>query len=99
MPKFNFKLTRFDKLMPGRIHNVLLICSSYDYFTLNVEGRIEEQLYDEYKDLNLVYSPRIVHVRTAEDALANEAETIDNPNPAKTYGSLIQSQFPSSAPS
>ena len=72
-PVFDIDLMRFERLMQNRIHKILLVCSEYDYFSLNVDGRIEEQIFKEYQQLNLSYSPRIIHVETAEEAL-KEAE-------------------------
>ncbi|HDP75162.1 MAG TPA: response regulator [Bacteroidales bacterium] len=49
--------TSFDKLMQKRIYKVLLICSSYDAFLLEEDGRIDEQIFNEYVSLNLRYPP------------------------------------------
>lgn len=67
--KFHFTETAFNKLMSKRIYKVLLICSRYDAFILEEDGRIDEQLFNEYVSLNLRYPPEIVQVSTAEDAI------------------------------
>ena len=64
-----FSETPFDSLMQQRIHRVLIVCSEYDSFTLEEDGRIEEQIFNEYVSLNLRYPPRIMHADTAEQAL------------------------------
>ncbi|NPA67429.1 MAG: phosphoenolpyruvate synthase [Chlorobi bacterium] len=64
-----FSETPFDSLMQQRIHRVLIVCSEYDSFTLEEDGRIEEQIFNEYVSLNLRYPPRIMHAYTAEQAL------------------------------
>ncbi|MGQ1787693.1 MULTISPECIES: PEP/pyruvate-binding domain-containing protein [unclassified Saccharicrinis] len=64
-----FTQTAFNKLMQRRIQSVLLISSSYDAFLLEEDGRIEEQIFNEYVALNLRYPPRFIQVTTAEDAL------------------------------
>ncbi len=64
-----FSETPFDSLMQQRIHRVLIVCSEYDAFNLEVDGRIEEQIFNEYVSLNLRYPPRIMHADTAEQAL------------------------------
>jgi len=64
-----FSETPFHKLMRNRIHKVLLVCSSYDAFTLEEDGRIEEQLFNEYIQLSLHHPPQIIHAATAEKAL------------------------------
>jgi len=66
---FRFTETPFNLLMHNRIHQVLLITSEYDAFTLEEDGRIEEQLFNEYISLNLHHPPRIINARTAKEAL------------------------------
>jgi hypothetical protein len=67
--KFHFTETAFNKLMSKRIYKVLLICSRYDAFILEEDGRIDEQLFNEYVSLNLRYPPEIIQVSTAEEAI------------------------------
>ena len=64
-----FSETPFDSLMQQRVHRVLIVCSEYDSFTLEEDGRIEEQIFNEYVSLNLRYPPSIMHADTAEQAL------------------------------
>lgn len=71
---YNNKLIRFSntpfyELMKRRIHKVLIVASEYDSFTLEVDGRIDEQIFNEYVSLNLSNPPSIKHVATAEEAL------------------------------
>ena len=66
--KFQFKETPFKKLMDNRINDILLVCSNYDKFMLDEDGRIDEQLFQEYVSLNLRYPPRFTHVSTEEEA-------------------------------
>lgn len=66
---FRFKDTSFDSLMAKRIFNVLLIATKYDSFMLEDDGRIDEQIFNEYTSLNLSYPPRFTQVVTEEDAL------------------------------
>ncbi|MGB4407758.1 MAG: PEP/pyruvate-binding domain-containing protein, partial [Sphaerochaeta sp.] len=56
--------------MLRHIYNVLLICSDYDRFQLEEDGRVEEELYLEYTQLGLNNPPKITHTNTAEEALA-----------------------------
>jgi len=65
----HFSNTPFYDLMKRRIHKVLIVASEYDSFTLEVDGRIDEQIFNEYVSLNLSNPPSIKHVSTAEDAL------------------------------
>ncbi len=66
--KYYFAETAFDLLMKRRILNVLLICSKYDAFMLEEDGRIEEQIFNEYVNLNLRYPPKFIHVTSADAA-------------------------------
>ena len=68
--KLYFKDTSFASLMKHRIYNVLLISNKYDAFILEEDGRIEEQLFNEYYALNLRYPPRFTIVDTLDDAVA-----------------------------
>ncbi|MCD4792364.1 MAG: phosphoenolpyruvate synthase [Bacteroidales bacterium] len=70
-----FSETPFDNLMQKRIHQVLIVCSEYDSFTLEEDGRIEEQIFNEYVSLNLRYPPSIIHANTAEEALKKMHKT------------------------
>ncbi|MDH6308823.1 CheY-like chemotaxis protein [Dysgonomonas sp. PFB1-18] len=71
---FRFKDTSFASLMTKRIFNVLLIATKYDSFTLEDDGRIDEQIFNEYTSLNLNYPPRFTQVVTEEEALAELSE-------------------------
>ncbi len=74
----NFSQTKFGNLMQRRIQSVLLISSSYDAFLLEEDGRIEEQIFNEYVSLNIRYPPRFIKVTNSKDALkVLENQTID----------------------
>ncbi|HEX3009661.1 MAG TPA: PEP/pyruvate-binding domain-containing protein [Bacteroidales bacterium] len=76
--KFSFQETAFNLLMQKRISKVLLICSSYDAFMLEEDGRIDEQIFNEYVSLHLRYPPRFVLADSAEEAFKIlENEKID----------------------
>jgi len=60
----------FSNLMLKHIYNVLLICSDYDRFQLEEDGRVEEELFIEYTQLGLNNPPKITHTNTGEEALA-----------------------------
>lgn len=65
----DFSETAFNKLMQKRIYKVLLICSHYDAFMLEEDGRIDEQIFNEYTSLNLRYPPNFIQVHSAHEAL------------------------------
>jgi CheY-like chemotaxis protein len=58
----------FNKLMQKRINNVLLVCSTYDAFMLEEDGRINEKIFNEYTSLNLRYPPQFS--RASSSAMA-----------------------------
>lgn len=59
----------FSNLMLKHVYNVLLICSDYDRFMLEEDGRVEEELYQEYTALGLSNPPKITHTNNEETAL------------------------------
>jgi len=74
----NFKDTSFANLMEKRIYNVLLIATKYDAFMLEDDGRVEEQIFNEYVSLSLRYPPRFTQVTSEEEAIeALSSRTFD----------------------
>jgi CheY-like chemotaxis protein len=65
-----FKDTSFASLMNKRILNVLLIATKYDAFMLEDDGRIDEQIFNEYTSLSLRYPPRFTQVTTEQEAVS-----------------------------
>ena len=49
--------------------NVLLVSSIYDSFMLEEDGRLSDQIYEEFQILNLRTLPRITRVSSANEAL------------------------------
>ncbi len=62
--------TSFNLLMQKRIRKVLVICSQYDFYMLEEDGRIDEHIFNEYVSLNLRYPPVFKHADSARSALA-----------------------------
>jgi len=54
--------------MQKRIRQVLLICSHYDAFMLEEDGRIDEQIFNEYVSLHLRYPPSFIQVGSSVEA-------------------------------
>jgi CheY-like chemotaxis protein len=74
----DFSHTAFNLLMQRRIRTVLIISSNYDFFMLEEDGRIDEQIFNEYVSLNLRYPPVFVKASsTAEAFRILEEEDID----------------------
>ncbi len=68
LQKFDFTDTPFNLLMQRRIQRVLMICSNYDNYMLEEDGRIDEQIFNEYASLNLRHPPSFIQTDNAEDA-------------------------------
>ena len=68
LSRLYLKETAFQNLMQKRIFNVLLIATPYDAFMLEEDGRVEEQVYNEYVSLNLSSPPRFTKVANYAEA-------------------------------
>jgi hypothetical protein len=68
----------FDRLMPRRVRNLLLVASHYDSFTFEEDGALGEVLQSDFLELSLRQAPRIDRVPTARRALERlESERYD----------------------
>ena len=63
------RFERFDRLMPFRVQDVLLVSNLYDSFILREDGRLNELLIGESRELNLQQIPGITHVSNCAQAL------------------------------
>lgn len=61
--------TPFADLMNRRIYNIMLLASQYDSFMLEDDGRVDEEIFNEYTHLGLRYPPRFTQVTTQQEAL------------------------------
>ena len=59
----------FHNLMNKKIRDILLISSIYDGYILEQEGKLSEQIFSEYHQLNLTSAPKITNVSICEDAI------------------------------
>jgi CheY-like chemotaxis protein len=59
----------FDSLMPFRVQDILLVSSLYDSFILREDGRLNELLIGESRELDLQQIPGITHVSNCTQAL------------------------------
>ncbi|MFW5706433.1 MAG: PEP/pyruvate-binding domain-containing protein [Bacteroidota bacterium] len=66
--RHEFSEISYQDLMQERIINVLLICSNYDAFMLEEDGRINEKIFLEYTSKNLRYPPQFTQASTSEKA-------------------------------
>lgn len=67
--QLSFASTDFSTLMQKRIYRILIVCSNYDFYILEEDGRIEEQIFNEYNTLNFRFPPVVLHADSAEKAL------------------------------
>ena len=63
------KPLELQDLMLNRIHEILLVASPYDAFILEEDGRLTEQILNEYIAMNFYQSPRLWRVETGKSAL------------------------------
>ena len=63
-------VTDYHNLMQKQIRKILLICSSYDAYILEEDGRLEAQINKEYLDLNLTNPPEFKRVSSVEEAMS-----------------------------
>src|SRR6056297_235868 len=66
--RHEFTEISYQSLMQQRIINVLLICSNYDAFMLEEDGRINEKIFLEYTSKNLRYPPQFTQASSSEKA-------------------------------
>ena len=66
----NEQSPNYQDLMLYRVHEILLIASEYDSYILEEDGRLTEQILNEYIGMNLSYAPRLWNATTAGDAIS-----------------------------
>ncbi len=75
---YNFEEVAFNDLMQKRVYKVMIVCSNYDFYMLEEDGRIDEQIFNEYTALNLKYPPSFIHAYSVRKALkVLESDNID----------------------
>lgn len=55
--------------MSQKVTRILLVCSAYDQFTIEEDGRIDMQIKTEYSELSLSQPPRFTRIDNGEEAL------------------------------
>lgn len=66
---FRNRIRLFQRLMQKKVHDILLVSSLYDFYLFEEDGRLYEQIREEYQSLNLSWAPEIMHVTTGQEAL------------------------------
>lgn len=67
----DFTDVNFNELMQNTIHNILIVCSNYDFYLLEEDGRIDEQIFNEYTALNMRNPPDFSHAYSSKSTIAN----------------------------
>ena len=67
--KFKFGEDIFHNLMHKQVKEILLVSTFYDAFIFEQDGRLSEQIFGEYRQLNLSTAPRVTSVPSGKDAL------------------------------
>jgi CheY-like chemotaxis protein len=72
--KFKFGEDIFHNLISRQIKEILLVSTFYDAFIFEQDGRLSEQIFGEYRQLNLSTAPRVTSVPSGRDALQKISE-------------------------
>ncbi len=67
---YEFTEVPFKELMQNTIHNVLIVCSNFDFYLLEEDGRIDEQIFNEYTALNMRNPPDFSHANSSKSAVS-----------------------------
>ncbi len=102
---FGNRIKKFQNLMRFKIRDILLVSSLYDNYLFEEDGRLYEQIREEYQSLNLSHAPELTHVTTGEEAIElikNDRNRFDliittfhveDMTPIKFAGELIKEQI------
>ncbi len=66
---FDLSFKVFHELMAKKVTEILLVCSPYDAFIMEEEGRLAERIIHEYRGLNLSRPPMLNWVSSAREAM------------------------------
>ncbi|MHC1691675.1 MAG: PEP/pyruvate-binding domain-containing protein [Sphaerochaetaceae bacterium] len=59
----------FEDLMLKHIYRIILVCSEYDQFLIEEDGRVEEELFREYTQLGLSNPPKFTYARDKQEVI------------------------------
>ena len=66
--QYGSRFREFQNLMKIKIRDILIVSSLYDYYLFEEDGRLYEQVREEYRALNLSHAPEFTHVTTSREA-------------------------------
>lgn len=99
---FDLSFKVFHELMTRKVKDVLLVCSPYDAYIMEEEGRLPQRIIHEYRGLNLSRPPCLTYVSSAREAIDTLSErrfdfVITTPRlddmPAHLLGREIKARF------
>ncbi len=93
----DFRNSDFSSLIRFRINKILMICSNYDAFIMEEDGRIESQVYKEYVGLNMSDPPEFTWVESAAAAREVLADEPDIDMVICMYNEIDKDIFPLAA--
>ncbi len=67
--EFDLSFKVFHELMARKVTDILLVCSPYEAFIMEEEGRLAERIIHEYRGLNLSRPPMLTWVSNSAEAL------------------------------
>ncbi len=66
---YSGRIKNFQKLMPFKVRDILLVSSLYDNYLFEEDGQLYELIREESQVLNLSHPPEITHVTSGHEAL------------------------------
>ncbi len=66
---YSGRIKNFQKLMPFKVQDILLVSSLYDNYLFEEDGQLYELIREESRVLNLSHPPEITHVTSGSEAL------------------------------
>ncbi len=66
---YSGRIKNFQKLMPFKVRDILLVSSLYDNYLFEEDGQLYELIHEESRVLNLSHPPEITHVTSGSEAL------------------------------
>jgi CheY-like chemotaxis protein len=72
--EYDLRLQTFQNLMRYQIRDVLLVSSLYDLYLFEEDGRLYDQIRNEYQGLSLSHPPEIIRVSSGQEAIEQAHE-------------------------
>jgi CheY-like chemotaxis protein len=66
---YGSRIKTFQKLMKFKIRDILLVSSLYDSYLFEEDGRLYDQIREEFQTLSLSHPPEITHISSGQEAI------------------------------